>query len=221
MKNAFQTFNRNLVETREMFSCYEFLEKEVKLPCDRISDFLRFQIVYAVSALDRFIHEIIRVGCIESLHGRRLPTEKFASFSIKLSNQMNLIMNEAGTMNDISSLQSEFIKIVCGELSDSLAHVSFQSSTRIKEGLSFIWVEQQKFAKLAQFMTMSSGDVEQMLNLLVTRRNQIAHEADIDPVSSQKRDITVEEVQHALSFIENFACAIYNVVTNERCYLSQ
>lgn len=218
MRNALRTFDDNISDARALFSYYEYLGNEVKVPQDKIADFLRFQLVYAVSALDRFLHEIIRIGCIETLSGLRLVTSKFSTLSINLANEMKLF-TRVDILSDVSFLRSEFVKIASSEISRLFAYMSFQDPEKVKDGLSYIWNEKQKFEKLATIMSMDRCYVEQTLKVIVNRRNQIAHEADVDPLLLQKRIITVSETNAVLSFISSFAHAVYTAVTEKECYV--
>lgn len=76
-------FNSNIKAIKEMEVLYEHLTGKLKLPND-LSDILRAQLVYAISALDKLIHELVRIGMLESFTGKRPKTSKFNAFSITL-----------------------------------------------------------------------------------------------------------------------------------------
>jgi hypothetical protein len=61
--------------------------------------------------------------------------------------------------------------------------------------------------------------LKQQLSLIVSRRNQIAHEGDFDPLLNEKRDIDKNTVAHIIDFIEDLGCAIYKMVTASTCYI--
>ncbi|WP_217607253.1 hypothetical protein [Chitinophaga sp. GbtcB8] len=65
------------------------LKNDLKLPND-LSDLLRAQWVYAVSALDKLIHEFVRIGMIETFNGSRNKTSKFNSFPVSMSTLINI-----------------------------------------------------------------------------------------------------------------------------------
>ena len=62
--------------------------------------------------------------------------------------------------------------------------------------------------------------LEQELSLIVERRNQIAHEGDIDPVTNIKRDITKQQAEDAVNFISKVGFSIHKFVTMPSCYVS-
>ena len=66
-------------------------------------------------------------------------------------------------------------------------------------------------------MNQTQKDVKDRLNLIIDRRNQIAHEFDMQPalgVSNIRNPIDRILVNDAVDFIEKVANAIYKVVIN-------
>ena len=52
---------------------YDYLDNIVKPPYD-YSDLLRWQWAQSVSALDKLIHDLIRIGMVQTYQGLRTPT---------------------------------------------------------------------------------------------------------------------------------------------------
>ena len=69
-----------------------------------------------------------------------------------------------------------------------------------------IWSEKQKWQKIAAAMGQTSDATTTRLRLIVSRRNAIVHESDMDPLSNAKTPIARQEVDDATQFIE--ACGI-------------
>ena len=90
--------------------------------------------------------------------------------------------------------------------------LSFQNFQKIADGLSFIWDEGQKWQKLATKLSSSDEEIKKRLNLIVSRRNDIVHEADLDPVSLEKQDIRDEDIIENIDFLENLGNAICDYV---------
>ena len=90
--------------------------------------------------------------------------------------------------------------------------LSFQSPDKIADGLSFIWDENQKWQKLADKLGSNDVTVKQRLNLVVTRRNAIVHEADLNPVSLNKQDIKSEDIIEIVNFLEKLGNVICDYV---------
>lgn len=60
--------------------------------------------------------------------------------------------------------------------------------------------------------------LEQKLKLICERRNQIVHEADIEPTTRTRRSINQADVNDNVDFIEQFCHATYSLITSSRCY---
>lgn len=90
--------------------------------------------------------------------------------------------------------------------------LSFQSPDKIADGLSFIWDESQKWQKLADKLGSNDAVVKKRLNLVVTRRNAIVHEADLNPVSLNKQDIKSEDIIEIVNFLEKLGNVICDYV---------
>ena len=63
MKPAFDQFRTNIVRVRNLGSIVDALASQTTGVLD-LSDVLRAEIVLAVSALDQFVHEIVRLGML-------------------------------------------------------------------------------------------------------------------------------------------------------------
>ena len=78
MNLAINQFKIIIKETQQMTTVYEHF----KIPLD---DLLRWQWTQAVSALDKYIHDIIRIGLIKTFNKEITPTKSFNSFPIPVS----------------------------------------------------------------------------------------------------------------------------------------
>lgn len=82
-----------------------------------------------------------------------------------------------------------------------------------EDALSFIWEEKHKMSLIAkEMMAPGANDndkekyLTQKLELLVGRRDQIAHESDMS--YTEKREITQMEVEDAITFIDSFVACV-------------
>jgi hypothetical protein len=87
---------------------------------------------------------------------------------------------------------------------------SFQQADKIKEAMLLI-NEKDIWEKIASNMNENSKNLKNRLNLIIDRRNQIAHEADIEPIYQELRDIYIEDVESSIEFIELLVQKIYQV----------
>ena len=70
----------------------------------------------------------------------------------------------------------------------------------------------KKWQKLADKLGSNDVTVKQRLNLVVTRRNAIVHEADLNPVSLNKQDIKSEDIIEIVNFLEKLGNVICDYV---------
>ena len=82
MQRAFDQFQGNMKYVKELDALFVHLTDTLHLPND-LTDILRAEWVYSVSAMDKLIHELVRIGMIEAFQGRRVRTKKFKSFGCR------------------------------------------------------------------------------------------------------------------------------------------
>lgn len=182
MLNAKGVFHKNIQQVNELGALYSHLSDLVNIP-EQFDDLLRSQIVNAVSAFDKLMHDLIRIGMVQIFENSRPPTGKYMGETIAIQHLPLL------TASAVPPPAVRFEQIV----REKLSTLSFQDPTKIADGLSYIWNEKQKWQQIAVGLGMSDNDARVKLKLIVTRRNAIVHEADLDPVSSKKQSITRQE----------------------------
>jgi hypothetical protein len=214
MDAALTEFQNSLKEIKKIRAIYDHMVNEVHLPPNDVSDLLRAQLVNAVSALDRFLHEIVRIGIIQSFMQKRPLTDKFKSFTLTSKTIIKLLKKQAEASQAIAD---DFTDLINKEVIDFFKSLAFQHPNKIKDALSYIWNEDHKLQIIAKAMLDLPGNtdndkqkyLEQQLILISERRNQIVHEADYDPSIYERRSITIKEVDDILNLIESFAKTIY------------
>ncbi len=202
MNNAKTRFNEEMIRIRNLSLISKFLKENKYSEPEHYDELNRTQLVWAVSAFDKLLHELIRVGIKDIFFEKRKPTKKYSNESIPIS-VMTSIYNK-----DLISASIEFEQAIYGKLKV----LSFQNFQKIADGLSFIWDEGQKWQKLATKLSSSDEEIKKRLNLIVSRRNDIVHEADLDPVSLEKQDIRDEDIIENIDFLENLGNAICDYV---------
>lgn len=202
MDDIFNEFQNNVAQIRQIGGVYSYLKDNIRLPITDIDDILRSQIVNVVSALDRYLHEKVRKGICDIFLGNRPITAKFKNFSLSSDTVMRIWGDSSLTIIEREMLINDAV-------SQSLKTLSFQQAVKIKDALSYLWDEPRKITVVAKEMGVpgvTDNDkqryLSQRLDLLVERRNQIAHESDMEV--NGKRAITKQEVDDAISFIEGF-----------------
>jgi hypothetical protein len=205
MQAVINQFRINIDRTRQLNTIHNTLRAQTTRVID-LSDILRAELVMAVSAIDHYVHEIVRAGMLESYQGNRARTPAFLRFSVSL----NGVLQGLPAPTDVNWLAEEI----------RTQHVllSFEKADKIADAIRLIWGEPLWPAVAAQLGISNPADVRDRLDLIVDRRNKIAHEADINPtigpdLPGNRWPIDENLVNETIDFIEQVAEAIHGIVT--------
>lgn len=204
MYRALSLFQSNIQEARNLTILYGYLKNTIVSPL-YFDDLLRAQIVYSVSAFDKLIHDIVRLGMLEIFMEKRPTTPKYLAESISMITYNELVTATIPPPEYIFE-QAIFQK---------LKTIAYQDPQKVAEGLSYIWEEKGKWQKIATRMGMEESFVKTRLKLIVNRRNIIVHEADIDPLTNQKYDLDKDESEAIVTFLFHCGNAIFELVSLE------
>ena len=202
MHKAKQIFLKSLEQSRELNFLFLYLKDNLLVPLS-FDDILRYQIVSTVSAFDKFIHDIIRIGMVDIFNGVRAETTKYASEPITIEMYKNLVSAT------VPPKEAIFEQAIFQRHSKN----SYQSPDNVANGLSLIWNEQHKWEKISAAMGSNADLIRTNLKLIVNRRNAIVHEADMNPITGEKTQISADEASGITDFIENCGKNIYNLVS--------
>lgn len=197
-KERFDCTYRRIIEIHDL---YRYLKEELNYSSSFLDDLLRSEIVYVVSALDRFIHDIVKVGILEAYNGRRLITPSLKKFSVNLE-KLKLILDNNSDANQIIE------EIIV----ENHKHLAFQDPTKIAEALSLIWGENHKWQKISNTLQMDEVTVKVKLRNIIIRRNQIVHESDIDLFTNTIQEIEGQDVIDSVMFVKKIVDEIYSLV---------
>lgn len=200
MKTAYDAFSTIIRDTRNSDIIYAYLDGMVKPPFD-YSDLLRWQWAQSVSALDKLIHDLVRIGMVQTYQGLRSPTAKYRLFAID--------------MDSVSQMQQAplyAIKIFEAKIVNKLSYQSFQEPEKISDGLSLIWDEANKWKKISASLGLDEKYLKTKLKNISIRRNQIVHEGDYSNVLLQRQAIAHSDVSDVVDFIFSLGTAIFNLV---------
>src|SRR5216684_104453 len=92
MRAALDQFRENLARARNLAGLAHSLSSLTTGAVD-LSDILRAALVLAVSALDHFVHEFVRLGMLDVLRGNRPTTDTYLSFRVPMSAAREAIAN--------------------------------------------------------------------------------------------------------------------------------
>lgn len=199
MQAAVDLFRANLARARNLGAIYAWLAIQPKSVLD-FTDILRAELVMAVSAFDQFIHEVVREGVVEIFKGNRPQTDAYRRFQVSLGSVHAAFTDTTSTV--------WLDEAICS----THAWLSFQHADKVADAMRLIlpvplWVQ------VANKLGEDPGNVKSQLNLIVDRRNKIAHEADMDPTSPGARwPITPLLVKDSLDFLENLGETIFSLL---------
>ena len=201
MKAAIDQFRENISRVRNLDLIFKSLNTRKTSTLD-ITDLLRAEFVLAVSALDHFIHELVRLGMLEISQGLRQASPAFDRFTIS----MNSVRQALTLPTNYDWLDNEI----------RLQHSwkSFQLVDKIADAIRLI-SDIKLWDEVSIALNKPIRDLKNQLNLIVDRRNKIAHEADMDPSYPGNRwPINDALVSESVIFIEEIAETIYKIITS-------
>lgn len=198
MQEVHTQFEQNINHIRELHATYvHIVENKYELKAE---DILRAEWIYAVSAMDKFIHDLIRARMMLIYQKQKKETPAFLKFEIPISTYF------ADEQERLSTIETIIIQ--------KHKNISFQQPEKIAEGLSLIWEEEHKWQKISEEMQKNMKEVKTMLKNIIIRRNQIVHEADTSIVSGDKNPISAEDTENVIVFIESLCNAIFKIVNS-------
>lgn len=200
MLQSHKRFVKLVQDTQNVETLYNYFEHSV-VPVD-ISDLLRWQWVQCISAFDKFVHDVVRVGMVEIFLGNRTPTPKYNTFQIDIQTYGDMINN----IIDASLIFERKIILKHGFL-------AFQDPSKVADALSYIWNENDKWGEISNLMGMSKDDCTTYLRNIVIRRNQIVHEGDYTDSLSRRQDIFLQDVIDIRDYILKLGQAIYDCIS--------
>ncbi|MFZ2969084.1 MAG: HEPN domain-containing protein [Sulfuricurvum sp.] len=204
METAKIHFEQNIVRVKNLGKLHQAIADKSINELDS-SDILRAQYVMLVSALDHFIHEIVRIGILEIYNTKRKPTEEFKKFIF--ATDENVLLKKAILEDKNNTWLDHQVRHRNG-------FKSFQQADKIEEAILLI-DRRNLWSELTLLLKEDKEDLKKQLNLIVERRNQIAHEADIEPTYKELREIKTEDVEDSIAFIEKIVNSITQIVLLE------
>ena len=199
MNDSIDLFRTNINRVKNLDGIYSALESSTTPVLD-LSDLLRAELVMTVSVLDHFIHSMIEEGMAEIYQNQRNSTIAYTKFEISLANIPLVLATPQETI---------WFK---EEVKKKISHQSFQRSDKISPILKLI-SDKNIWSESASILNRPQQDITLQLNLIADRRNQIVHQADIDPTyPNQRWPIDIQSVDESVEFIENLSETIFQIV---------
>ena len=169
-------------------------------------ELLRAEWVARVAALDLYVHELVAERMLEIFSGKRPATPAYSAFTISLST-LDRIQNAPSTYDANAAFDLEVRR--------QLGYITYQGHEAIANGVRLIstielWnsVAIHLGATKATMQAKAKG-LRGTLSVIVERRNKIAHEGDMTPVSPRTPwPISAGDVASVRTFIEQLVNAM-------------
>lgn len=201
MQSPLDQFNISISRVRDLIAVHNSVKAQ-STPVLDLSDILRAALVLSVSALDFYVHEIVRLGMLEIHQGLRPEPPAFSRFQISL-----------GSAREGLNVAQNLDYWLENEIRQTHSYKSFQQPDNIADAIRLI-SDKKLWKEVAKVMGRPDQDVKKELKVIVNRRNQIAHEADINPTLGLGDRWVINEVlvNDAVNFIEQVVQSIHSVI---------
>ncbi|OON99176.1 MAG: hypothetical protein ATN35_01910 [Epulopiscium sp. Nele67-Bin004] len=192
-------FRDNIEDIKSKFKLVEKLSESEEI--EQSKDILRSQVVFLLSALDFYMHEIVKWGIVKIFQKERPNTSSYKNFIVSLEVVEKAINNP----ENIDWLQEEIIH--------RNSFKSFLKLEEIKKNISMI--SNNKVVDNAIKKIGKPSDIKGELTHLYVRRNQIAHQSDRDNATTTKNDINLETTRTQVELVSQFIENIHEELMNE------
>lgn len=200
-----KNFNLTICNIENKFELVEKLRNNGQL--EIMDDVLRSQVVFTMSSLDYYMHEIIKYGILSIFKKERSTTKSYENFTVTLSCVERALLN----LESIDWLE-EWI---------NLKHRAntFMDPKKIKEAFALI-TKIDIFEKVATKLSydgvsLSKSDLSNKMSEIYKRRNSISHQSDRNEVTGILNEIDEEFVKDVIYTIKNFVLYAHDEIVND------
>lgn len=206
MNRALTQFYINIESVRSLDSIYLAFIDQVTSVID-LSEILRAEMIQIVSALDCYVHDMVRIRMLNIFDTNCPTSNSYNNFPITMECFSNI---------EKANYKSDKLYYLDQEIRRINGYKSFQDPDKISSALSLIGCSKM-WDKLAAKMSDTSTNLRSKLTLIVDRRNSIAHESDIDPTLGLgvKYSINHEMIESTIGFIITLVNNIDIIVQEE------
>ena len=201
MQSALDQFHISISRVRDLIAVHNSIKAQ-STPALDLSDILRAALVLSVSALDYYVHEVVKLGMLEVHQGTRSEPPAFAKFQINLGSAREWLSADVGLDYWLED-----------EIQQRHSYKSFQQPDNIADAIRLI-SDKKLWEEVRKVMNRTAKDIKQELGIIVDRRNKISHEADIDPTLGlgNRWNINEADVNNAVDFIEKVVESIHSIL---------
>ena len=198
MTNQKNIFDRNIESVLIIDSIFQYMD--LQITAFDISELLRAEFVLIVSALDFYVHGVVREGLVDQLNN--IDDCNANTLCIPFSTVKVLL--HIDSEEERKRVLSEQIKMITSK-------DSYQAPRAIEKALGMIGVK-KVWNKISDFSGQPAENIRNTLSIVINRRNKIAHEADIDFLTGEKTVITPTDIKECLEFVTGFIDAIEQIL---------
>ena len=201
MNTPIDNFNLHILELKKLDDIFKYNARLLTAGID-ISGLLRAEIVFAVSALDQFIHAVLIYKAMDILKNGKPQSASFYNLTIGL-NSVSLFLNNTNAIDAFPIIEKE--------IRTNLGWKSFQQPDKIAEALKIV-CDKKIWDEVSGIMGISTQVLKEQLKLIVKRRESIAHEADFDLVNQCQYPIDRASTKDSVNFVISLVYAIDSIV---------
>ena len=198
-QNLISKFNFSIKCIKDKFSLLKYdISDELKL------NILRGQVSLLLSAVDFYIHEIIKIELVNIIKKERKETASLKNCMISVKTFLEYITSP--TINN---------QIFEDEIIYRNSFKSFLEPDKMPEALSLI-TEKKVFKELfPKLGLLETKELKDKIKEIFKRRNSIVHQMDYDYSTETQQTITKEEVEDYIEFYNKFIQELHLLLLQE------
>ena len=193
-KHILKQFNSSIEVIRQKDEIIQFLSAHGQ-PTLEIR---QSQIILLMSALDLYIHDIVKYCIIQKFNGNQTKTKQYKELLIPMQSVELAIQNPES---------SDWLDEVITSINQ---YKSFTSYGKIKNQLEAVGIKSKKFSELV-LKTESDFGVSDLIEKLRSLRNRLAHQ-DQESINSLESELTEEKINQYIGFIYQLVQDIHQTI---------
>lgn len=193
-KHILKQFNSSIEVVRQKDEIIQFLSAHGQSTLE----IRQSQIILLMSALDLYIHDIVKYCIIQKFNGNQTKTKQYKELLIPMQSVELAIQNPES---------SDWLDEVITSINQ---YKSFTSYGKIKNQLEAVGLKSKKFNELV-LKTESDFGVSDLIEKLRSLRNRLAHQ-DQESINSLGSELTEEKINQYIGFIYQLVQDIYQTI---------
>ena len=193
-KHILKQFNSSIEVVRQKDEIIQFLSAHGQSTLE----IRQSQIILLMSALDLYIHDIVKYCIIQKFNGNQTKTKQYKELLIPMQSVELAIQNPES---------SDWLDEVITSINQ---YKSFTSYGKIKNQLEAVGLKSKKFNELV-LKTESDFGVSDLIEKLRSLRNRLAHQ-DQQSITSLESELTEEKINQYIGFIYQLVQDIHQTI---------